>query len=48
MGYAQFLMMQGQLLSSLAGDSSFGTKVCDQCHTAVKEKDYILTDYYLR
>jgi len=29
-------------------DSSFGKKVCYQCHTLVKERDYIFTNYPLR
>jgi len=29
-------------------DSSFGKKVCYQCHTVVEAKDYILTAYPFR
>jgi hypothetical protein len=29
-------------------DSSFGKKVCCQCHTRVAGRDYIFTDYPLR
>jgi hypothetical protein len=45
-GYAQFLHDAGsKTFKPYGDDSSFGTKVCYQCHTAVKEKDYIFTDY---
>jgi hypothetical protein len=45
-GYAQFLYDAGsKTFKPYGDDSSFGTKVCYQCHTAVKEKDYIFTDY---
>jgi hypothetical protein len=46
MGNAQFLYDAGSKTFKPYGDDvSFGTKVCYQCHTAVKGKDYIFTDY---
>jgi hypothetical protein len=48
-GYAQFLYdAPSKTFTAYGKDSSFGTTVCYKCHTAVKEKDYIFTDYPLR
>jgi hypothetical protein len=44
-GYAQFLYdAASDTFKPFGNDSSFG-KVCYQCHTIVKEKDYIFTAY---
>jgi hypothetical protein len=48
-GYAQFLYDPASATFKPYGsDSSFGKKVCYQCHTRVKAKDYIFTAYTLR
>jgi len=48
-GYAQFLYDAApDTFTPYGKDSSFGKKVCYQCHTIVKERDYIFTNYPLR
>jgi len=48
-GYAQFLYdTNSASFKPFGEDSSFGTKVCYQCHKAAKETDYIFTGYPLR
>jgi Cytochrome P460 len=48
-GYAQFLYdARSATFKSYGDDSHLGTKICYQCHTRVKERDYIFTDYPLR
>lgn len=48
-GYAQFLYDPASATFKPYGaDASFGTKVCYQCHTAVKAQDYIFTNYPTR
>ena len=45
-GYAQFLYdPASHTFKPYGTDSSFGKKVCYQCHTAVAAKDYIFTNY---
>jgi hypothetical protein len=48
-GYAQFLYDPATATFKPYGkDASFGTKICYQCHIAVKTDDYIFTAYPLR
>jgi hypothetical protein len=48
-GYAQFLYdAPSDKFTPYGTDSSFGTKICYQCHTAVSAKDYIFTGYPMR
>ena len=43
-GYAQFLYdAASDTFKPFGDDSSFGKKVCYQCHTAVTARDYIIT-----
>ena len=45
-GYAQFLYdAASDTFKPYGNDSSFAKKVCYQCHTLVKERDYIFTNY---
>ena len=45
-GYAQFLYgAASDTFKPYGKDSSFGKDACYQCHTIVKEKDYIFTGY---
>jgi hypothetical protein len=45
-GYAQFLYDKtSDTFKPFGSDSSFGKKVCYQCHTAVTASDYIFTNY---
>ena len=45
-GYAQFLYDPAtRTFKPYGNDSSFGKKVCYQCHTAVATRDYIFTGY---
>jgi hypothetical protein len=47
-GYAQFMYdVASDTFKPFGSDSSFA-KVCYQCHTIVKERDYIFTAYPLR
>jgi Cytochrome P460 len=48
-GYAQFLYDPGSgTFKPFGSDSSFGKNVCYACHTIVKARDYIFTNYPLR
>lgn len=48
-GYAQFLYDPGSNSFKAFGEgSSFAKKICYQCHTIVKGRDYIFTDYARR
>jgi Cytochrome P460 len=45
-GYAQFLYdAASDTFKPFGSDSSFGKKVCYQCHTAVTARDFIFTNY---
>jgi len=45
-GYAEFLYDPATgTFKPYGSDSSFGKKVCYQCHTRVAARDYIFTDY---
>ncbi len=45
-GYAQFLYDPAtRTFKPYGTDSSFGKKVCYQCHTIVAQRDYIFTNY---
>ena len=45
-GYAQFLYdAASDTFKPYGSDSSFGKKVCYQCHTLVKDRDFIFTGY---
>jgi hypothetical protein len=45
-GCAQFLYdPASDTFKPFGSDSSFGKKICYQCHTLVTTKDYIFTDY---
>jgi hypothetical protein len=45
-GYAQFLYnAASDTFKPFGSDSSFGKKICYQCHTAVTNRDFIFTDY---
>ena len=45
-GYAQFLYdAASDTFQPFGSDSSFGKKICYQCHRAVKTTDYIFTEY---
>lgn len=45
-GYAKFLYDPAtRTFKAYGNDSSFGKKVCYQCHTAVAARDYIFTHY---
>ena len=48
-GYAKFIYdPETRTFKPDGSDSSFGKKVCYQCHTAVADRDYIFTNYPLR
>jgi len=48
-GYAQFLYNPAsKTFKPFGSDSSFGRKYCYQCHTIVKARDYIFTNYPVR
>jgi hypothetical protein len=48
-GYAQFLYDPAtRTFKPYGTDSSFGKKVCYQCHTRVAARDYIFTSYAAR
>lgn len=48
-GYAQFLYdAASKTFKPFGSDSSFGKKVCHHCHTIVKARDFIFTNYPLR
>lgn len=48
-GYAELVYdAPSKTFKPYGNDASFGTKICYQCHTLVKEKDYIFTAYPLR
>ena len=48
-GYAQFLYDAASgTFKPFGSDSSFGKKVCYQCHTIVNTKDFIFTSHPLR
>jgi hypothetical protein len=47
-GYAQFLYDAASDTFKPYGSSSSFEKVCHQCHTLVKARDYIFTSYPLR
>ncbi|MGH9730923.1 MAG: cytochrome P460 family protein [Candidatus Acidiferrales bacterium] len=45
-GYAQFLYdAPSKTFKPFGSDASFGKTVCYQCHTIVKARDYIFTNY---
>jgi Cytochrome P460 len=45
-GYAQFLYdAASATFKPFGSDSSFGKKICHECHTRVKAKDFIFTGY---
>jgi hypothetical protein len=48
-GYAEFdYDTTSHTFKAYGSDSSFGQKVCYQCHTRVKDRDFIFTNYPLR
>lgn len=48
-GYAEFLYdPAAHTFKPYGSDSSFGKKVCFECHTRVKARDYIFTQYPVR
>jgi hypothetical protein len=48
-GYAEFdYDVAAHAFKPYGSDRSFGQKVCYQCHTRVKDRDYIFTNYPLR
>jgi Cytochrome P460 len=45
-GYAQFLYdAVSDTFKPFGSDSSFGKKICYQCHTLVTARDFIFTNY---
>jgi hypothetical protein len=45
-GYAQFLYdAASDTFKPFGTDSSFGKKICYQCHTLVTSRDFIFTNY---
>jgi hypothetical protein len=48
-GYAQFLYDPSTgTFKAYGSDSSFGKNVCYKCHTTVRDRDYIFTNYPFR
>jgi hypothetical protein len=48
-GHAQFLYdAASNTFKPYGADSSFGKKICYQCHTRVASRDSIFTNYPLR
>jgi len=48
-GYAQFVYdAASDTFTPEESDSSFGKKLCHQCHTRVKAKDFVFTAYPMR
>jgi hypothetical protein len=48
-GYAEFdYDATSRTFKPYGSDSSFGQKVCYQCHTRIKDRDFIFTNYPLR
>jgi hypothetical protein len=49
MGYAQFLYDAGSgAFKPYGDDADSGKRVCYQCHTIAKARDYMFTNYPVR